>query len=451
MENNSPEIETAENKAAENLTAENTATESAAPKTNHSFIKGIILGALMAILLAMILCLITGTVLVRGLKQAQNNQTASTGTETVGLTNSAKMKIEFIENFIRQKGYYDLDEIDFESGLYQGLIDALDDPYAEYYTAEEAALENADDAGKFYGIGATLSKNTETGECVITNVQEDSPSDKAGLQVEDRILTVEGEDCTQLSLDEIVSRVRGDKDTAVHLTVRREGEDDFDMEIIRDEIVLESITSRMLDDEIGYIRIEEFSGTTPDQFDEALDDLKAQGMKKIIFDLRYNTGGSFESVVKMLDTILPEGVVVYTEDKDGTREDSVSDANCLDCPMVVLVNRYTASAAEIFTAAVQDFGAGTIIGETTFGKGIVQGVYKLYDGSCIKFTIQKYFTPKGKCIHGEGITPDIETETRWVGDEDAEEYDELFDSDVLTGMRELGADVEIPEPEEEEE
>ncbi|MDE6698292.1 MAG: PDZ domain-containing protein [Lachnospiraceae bacterium] len=291
-------------------------------------------------------------------------------------------------------------------GIYQGIIDTFDDNYADYYDAEEwkAVLES--DQGVYCGIGVAVQQDENTGEIIAVNPYEYAPAYKAGLRVEDRIIAIDDIDIRGMSIDEAVSLIRGEEGTTVKLTVRRTTEI-LDFVVTREQIETQTVVTKVLEDNIGYLQITSFDGVTYNQFINGLDELLNQGIKGIIFDVRSNGGGYYDTVVNMLDRILPEGKIVYMEDKNGRQDVEYSDAECLDLPMCVLVNGYTASASEIFSGAIQDYELGAIIGEQTFGKGIVQNTYTFRDGSAVKFTIAGYFTPNGRDIHGKGITPDI--------------------------------------------
>ena len=298
-----------------------------------------------------------------------------------------------------------------KDSIYKGLLNGLDDPYSVYYTKEEYQSLLESTSGSYCGIGVVVSQNNDTGVITAVRVFDGAPGDKAGVKAKDIIYKVEDEEVTGEDLSSVVAKMKGDKGTKVKVTVYRPSTSKYiDMEIERDEVDVPTIETKMLDNNIGYMQITEFDEVTYNQFKEGLESLKKQGMKSIIFDVRDNPGGMYKTVVNMLDDILPEGVLVYTEDKDGNKEEQKSDANCLDMPMVVLQNENSASAAEIFAGAIKDFKAGTIIGYTSFGKGIVQTIMPLSDGSAIKLTIQRYFTPSGVNIQGTGIEPDIKVE-----------------------------------------
>jgi carboxyl-terminal processing protease len=330
---------------------------------------------------------------------------------------------------------YDKDEL--RDAIYKGTLDGLDDPYSIYYTADEYKDLQVSTQGNYYGIGAGLTQDSKTMEVTVSKVYEGTPAEEAGLLSGDQILKVDDITATSMELSALVKQIRGEEGTTVHLSVYRESTDEtLELDVERRNVDLPSVESKMLDDGIGYIQITEFQSNTAAQFKEALTQLQEDGMTSMIVDVRSNPGGLLTSVVEILDTILPEGTVVYTEDKYGKREDYTSDAQCLQCPIAVLVDGNSASAAEIFAGAIKDYDYGTLIGTTTFGKGIVQTIYPLNDGSAIKLTTAKYYTPNGNYIHGVGIDPDIELEYQYSGAED-EPYDMQYDNQLQRAIKEL--------------
>ena len=259
--------------------------------------------------------------------------------------------------------------------------------------------------GSFYGIGAVCQK-ADDGAILISEAYEYAPAYKAGIRNGDKVIEVNGEDITGMDLSVAVALIKGEKGTDVNLTIMRNGEK-MNFTVTRDKIDIKTVSSEVLDNNIGYIYISQFDDVTTDQFKEAVNDLQNQGVAGLVIDIRNNPGGVLKTVVDMLDYILPNGLIVYTETKDGTRQEySGSDNHELNLPMAVLVNGNSASASEIFAGAMQDYDKAQIIGTQTFGKGIVQTIRPLTDGSAVKYTIAKYFTPKGQDIHGKGVTPD---------------------------------------------
>ena len=320
-----------------------------------------------------------------------------------------RSKLTYLENLIDEYYLGDKDEEKLQEGLYTGLLYGLDDPYSRYYTAEEYEAENSYSQGTYVGIGILMEKNKEGGVKIV-ECYEGGPGEEAGLKAGDIISAIDGEDITDDEVSDVADLVRNSDKDSVVLTVHRENVDDaMEITVPITDVELPSVFHEMLDSKIGYIRITEFKGVTSEQYQEAFDDLNSQGMEKLIVDLRDNPGGLLDSVCDILRQILPEGLIVYTEDKDGNREVEKCDGkNELLIPLAVLVNESSASASEIFAGAVQDYGIGTIVGTTTYGKGVVQSIRQLSDGSAIKLTIANYYTPKGNNIHKIGIKPDIE-------------------------------------------
>lgn len=338
-----------------------------------------------------------------------------TGLFACGVVNSivsdaTEKKLKNIKYLVDAYFLNEFDEEAMETGLLEGYVSGLDDPYSVYYDEEDtnALLESVQ--GEYSGIGAVLSQDLQTGVITMIRIYEDSPAMKAGLKDGDVLYKVGDIEVTGEDLSEMVTHIKGEKGTEVELTVYREGiDEEIVVTAIRDEIEIETVTYEMLDDSIGYIAVSEFEEKTCGQYEAAIDDLTSQGMKGLIIDLRNNPGGSLSAVCEMADRMLPEGMIVYTEDKNGEKTEYTSTAEeSFDKPLVVLVNGNSASASEIFSGAVQDHGIGTIVGTQTYGKGVVQSVFDLKDGTCLKLTVSEYFTPNGRTIHGEGVTPDIE-------------------------------------------
>lgn len=360
---------------------------------NKEFWKGTVAGALV------VACVTVGAYAGAGLATK----------DTVLGDRKCRSKLTYLENLIDEYYLGDKDEEKLQEGLYTGLLYGLDDPYSRYYTAEEYEAENSSSQGTYVGIGILMEKNKEGGVKIV-ECYEGGPGEEAGLKAGDIISAVDGEDITDDEVSDVADLVRNSDKDSVVLTVHREDVDDaMEITVPITDVELPSVFHEMLDSKIGYIRITEFKGVTSEQYQEAFDDLNSQGMEKLIVDLRDNPGGLLDSVCDILRQILPEGLIVYTEDKDGNREEEKCDGkNELQIPLAVLVNESSASASEIFAGAVQDYGIGTIVGTTTYGKGVVQSIRQLSDGSAIKLTIANYYTPKGNNINKIGIKPDIE-------------------------------------------
>ena len=357
------------------------------------------------------------------------------------LTNKTVKKIDELMSYIDLYYNDDYDEEDIRNAIYAGTLEGLGDPYSVYYTADEYKDMQINTSGNYYGIGAALSQDAKTKEVTISKVYEGTPAEEAGLKDGDQIIKVNDTESTSKELSALVQEIRGEEGTTVHLQVYRASNNKtFEIDVERKNVELPSITSKMLDGGIGYIQISEFQSKTDEQFKSALADLKKQGMKSLIVDVRSNPGGLINAASNILDQILPEGTVVYTEDKYGKREDYTSDSNCLDCPIAVLVNENSASASEIFAGAIKDYNYGTLIGTKTFGKGIVQTVFPLEDGDAVKITTAKYYTPKGNYIHGVCIEPDIELTYKYSGPEDGA-YDMKYDNQVQKAIEVLNGEM----------
>ena len=322
-------------------------------------------------------------------------------------------KTSVLQNIIDRYFLFDEDMTKVEDGIYAGMMNGLGDPYTVYYTKEEYKALNEDTEGKYSGIGAVVSQNPNTKIITIVKIFDNSPANDAGLQVGDIIYKIDGEEVAGTDMDILVkTKIRGEEGTSFKMTVLR-GDDrkEVELDLTRRSIEVETVTGKMLDNNIGYIAVSQFDAVTSEQFKSNIESLQSQGMTKLIVDLRGNPGGLLDQVVDMLDYILPEGLVLYTEDKYGEREEYYSDGSHeLKIPMVVLVNENSASASEVFTATFRDFEWGKVVGKTTFGKGIVQNVLPLGDGTAVKITTQHYYPPSGYDLHKVGIKPDIEVD-----------------------------------------
>lgn len=321
-------------------------------------------------------------------------------------------KLDQINALIENYYLYE-DEIDEDAlidGIYSGYASALGDPYTEYYDREETQALLETTSGEFSGIGATMSMNVDSGEITIVNVYKDSPADKAGIREGDILYQVDDKETAGTDLDTVVSWIKGEKGTDVTLHLLRDGEE-IETTATRDIIEVQTVEYEMKDGKIGYIAVSEFDDVTYDQFKTALDDLEAQGMQGLVIDLRNNPGGNLSTVTDMLKLLLPEGTIVSTKDKYGNTDEITCDGSHeFTKPLAVLVNQYSASASEIFSGAIQDYGIGQIVGMTTYGKGVVQQLMDLGDGTYLKVTIAEYYTPNGRSINGTGVEPDVEVE-----------------------------------------
>lgn len=325
-----------------------------------------------------------------------------------GMSNTAK--IRQIEEMLDTYYVEDYDKELAEELMYTGLVAGVGDPYTYYLSADSLAEQVEKNSGHFAGIGVEIYAGDD-GYIVVSSVTPGGPAEAAGILAEDKITEVDGESITGKTAADVSALVKGKEGTDVTLTIFRESTGEvLEKTVTRQDIQVQTVSWRMMDDNIGYISITNFRENTYNQFKEALDTLEAEGMEKLVLDLRNNTGGLVKSAHEIGEELLPEGIMVYTMDKEGNREDTLCDDVYNDLPMVVLVNGNSASAAEILAGAIQDTGRGELIGTTTFGKGLVQRLFTLPDGSGLNVTIQKYYTPNGTSIHGVGITPDYEVE-----------------------------------------
>ena len=325
-------------------------------------------------------------------------------------TQNTLNKLDVIEEIIDKYYLEDVDEQTLENGIYKGMVESLGDPYSTYYAPDELEQIQEKTEGIYYGIGAYIGIDTETSLPRLTGIIDGTPAQESGLRAGDLIYKVDGTEVQGMELEQVTSLVKGEEGTAVHLTIIREGESDYlEIDVVRRQVESPTVNQEMLDDRIGYIQITEFDTVTLDQFTEALAVCRGKGMEGLILDLRGNPGGNLSTVCEIARQILPEGLIVYTEDKNGKRtEYSCDGEHEMTEELVVLVDANSASASEILAGAIKDYGIGTLVGTTTFGKGIVQRIISLTDGSAVKLTVSHYYTPNGNNIHEVGIEPDVE-------------------------------------------
>lgn len=308
--------------------------------------------------------------------------------------------------FIETKYVNDTDDVKLIDGAIDGMVKSLNDPHSNYLSPKMYKTLMEQTEGSFAGIGVVMGMDNEQ-KIHIVGIMENSPGQKAGLQEGDEILAVDGVPVTQMAFDEVAAHVRGQAGTDVVLTIMRDNTNQ-DITITRDNIKLKTVGHKMLDNNIGYIQIVSFSEDTANEFNEAYNDLKNQGMKALVLDLRNNPGGLLTTCVEIAKKLVPKGEIVSIVDKQGNKETYSSSLEAPEYPLVVLINKNSASASEILSGAIQDTKAGTIIGNTSYGKGSVQTILPMFEDDAVKLTIAKYYTPSGRSIDGTGITPDIE-------------------------------------------
>jgi len=316
-------------------------------------------------------------------------------------------RLEEVRQIVEANYYTEVDDDALITGAVRGMLDSLGDDYTFYYSVEEMQEMMSNATGEYKGIGVTVVGD-QNGEITILRVFRDTPAQRAGILDGDVLLKVNGEPVSgenAKAVDDAVALIADCGDDPFELTLRRDGEE-YTVTLRREAVVMNRVEYSLLDGNIGYIQITDFLGDDVEGFLEAMKSFEGVEMKGLIIDLRDNTGGYLDDVVEIADVLLPDGLIVYTEDRYGNRWEEKSDKNAVDYPVVCLVNGMSASASEVLSGAVQDYGIGAIIGETTFGKGIVQTVIPFEDGSGMQLTTATYFTPDGRCIHGTGIEPD---------------------------------------------
>lgn len=381
----------------------------------RSFLNGVFTGVMAAVLImTTAFCIKQVIVIYRGhmpVQAAQEGESSDREETAAGVVDDNVIeKMQAIEKIIDY--YYYEEDVDLsviEDGIYDGMVESLGDPYSTYYSEEELEDIMEQTEGIYYGIGAYVSLDQTTGLGQISGVIAGTPAEAANLREGDLIYEVDGKSGAGLELTEIVSMIKGEEGTIVHLTLIREGENDYvEVDIERRKVESPTVNYEVYDNGMGYIQITEFDDITLDQFTEALAVCRGSDVKGLILDLRSNPGGNLNTVVDIARELLPEGLIVYTEDRYGKRtEYSCDGTKELKMPLVVLINGNSASASEILAGAIKDYGIGTLVGTTSYGKGIVQRIISLQDGSAVKLTVSSYFTPKGNNIHGIGIEPDI--------------------------------------------
>jgi len=322
---------------------------------------------------------------------------------------NGQRKLAEIQKVIDENFSGEIDKEKLKDYMYVGYVSGLEDRYSYYMNKETFEDFIKQSEGSYVGIGVSTTIDKKDNKIKIVSIFEGSNASSAGIEIGDKIIKVENTPVDRINYTEAVNAIRGDENTKVKLTIFRENENKiFETKVLRKNIDIPTVSGKLLENEIGYIKINEFDRVTYNQYTNTFNNLKEQGMKRLIIDLRNNPGGLLDTVVKITDSLVPKGTITYVEDKRGNKSYEYSDESCINMPLVILVNGNSASASEVLSGAVKDFGVGKLVGEKTFGKGVVQNIFRLSDGSGVKVTIAKYYTPNGICIHGEGIHPDYE-------------------------------------------
>lgn len=349
-----------------------------------------------------------------------------------------EVRQEIVDNY-----YLEVDDDTLVQGAIDGMLASLDDPYTFYYTVDDMKDQQEASTGNYRGVGMSVQMNDE-GTITVVRVFSGSPAEAAGLYAGDKLTAIDGEPLsiqTAKDLDEAVSRIRGEVGTDVTLTIVRGDAEPVDYTVTRGDVTINYVEYQMLGD-VGYIHLYEFEQTTASDFMKAEAYFKEQGATGLVIDLRNNPGGLLDSVVKIADELLPEGRIIYTEDRAGNVSSYYSDADYWDIPLVILVNGESASASEILSASVQDYGRGTLVGTTTFGKGIVQLLITFDDGAGMQYTEARYYTPSGRYIHGVGVDPDVVVEMSEDYDASIKTVDPDNDNQLATALEELNKLIE---------
>ncbi|MBR4343589.1 MAG: S41 family peptidase [Lachnospiraceae bacterium] len=384
-------------------------------KNNDSFTKGMLAGVALAVG-TILLALLIFFLFFKDGRFGNSGSSSGSGEVSVETEVGFINKQQGILNIIDDYYYEDVDHKVVYDGAYRGMLSALNDAYSCYYSPEEMEQITGTTGGEYVGIGCSVIQNKETKEISVLSVIEDSPAEKAGLKPDDIFLKLDGQDLSDLDLNYAMSLFQGKEGEELTITIVRDNTM-FDVTLTRAKVLYKTTYFKMLDDEIGYVYMSAFYNHTQEQLLKAIEDLEQQGMKKLIIDVRDNPGGLYDVAVEIIDMMVPEDLVaVYTEDKKGEKNISYTlNKDEFDKPMVIIINENSASAAELFTQTMKDYEKATVVGTTSYGKGVYQELVKVGDGSGVKVTGGRYFSPKGVCINGVGVTPDIEVEL-------AEEY-----------------------------
>lgn len=365
------------------------------------------LAAIIAVVVVVTVC--TTIMTIHSLNTQSTKYMISFDADSVNHENV--IKFNQVRNILKEDYFQEVDENKLIEGAVAGLAESLKDPYTVYFNKDQMQSFMEKSEGSYVGIGVTVNVD-EKGLLTVIEPGEDSPAAQAGMKKGDKIVKVDETDVTAISDENmVISMIKGKENTKVKITVYRPEESNYrQFEITRKRIKASNIKSEIFDGDIGYIRLVMFDSEIAKYFISDLDKLLKKGIKGLVIDLRDNPGGSYEQVIEIADSLLPEGTIVYTENREGKKEYKNSNKAYIDLPLAIMTNGNSASASEILAGAVKDHARGTLVGTKTFGKGLVQELKILEDNSGIKVTISKYFTPSGVCIHGTGIAPDIEVD-----------------------------------------
>ena len=414
-------------------------------KDNKKFFLGVFIGMIVMVLLAVGLVDLAfqnrnvRMLLFDTVKKMSTISSEETESEKSGKVSGAAIdwnkvtdKEEEIYNTIDEYYLNGIDNDKMKDGIYKGMVDSLGDPYTVYYNSEEYKQFTSSSSGTYSGIGVAVSQNVTTGAITIVKTFKKGSGEKEGMKPGDVIYKVEGKKIEGLELSKVVSMIKGEEGTFVKVTVLRDGKEiEFNLE--RKKLEVDTVNYRMEErsgKKIGYISVSEFDEVTASQFKNAISELNKEGMEGLVIDLRDNPGGLLDVTCEMLDRMIKKGLLVYTVDKNGKRVDEdATDSDSFDKPVAILVNGNSASASEVFSGAMKDYKAATLVGTRTFGKGIVQSIVPFGDGTAMKVTVSKYYTPNGVNIHGTGIEPDVVVELSKDATKNGK-YDRKYDNQL---------------------
>jgi len=418
-------------------------------KDNKKFFLGVFIGMIVMVLLAVGLVDLAfqnrnvRMLLFDTVKKMSTISSEETESEKSGKVSGAAIdwnkvtdKEEEIYNTIDEYYLNGIDNDKMKDGIYKGMVDSLGDPYTVYYNSEEYKQFTSSSSGTYSGIGVAVSQNVTTGAITIVKTFKKGSGEKEGMKPGDVIYKVEGKKIEGLELSKVVSMIKGEEGTFVKVTVLRDGKEiEFNLE--RKKLEVDTVNYRMEDrsgKKIGYISVSEFDEVTASQFKSAISELNKEGMEGLVIDLRDNPGGLLDVTCEMLDRMIKKGLLVYTVDKYGKRVDEdATDSDSFDKPVAILVNGNSASASEVFSGAMKDYKAATLVGTKTFGKGIVQSIVPFGDGTAMKVTVSKYYTPNGVNIHGTGIEPDVVVELSKDATKNGK-YDRKYDNQLTKAL-----------------
>lgn len=391
--------------------------------------------AMLIIITALISSLITAIIVREKITSTSSINSIASGDGTTGIEATlARIRTMLEDNYIGE-----LDDEQMLEMAIKGYVEGVGDEYTEYYTPDEMEDAYSEAIGNYVGIGIYMMVNYKDGNITVVEPMEGSPAEEAGIKAEDLIVKVNGEEITPENVDELADAIKGEEGTTVTLGIKR-GEEDFEVVVERKRIEVSHIDSRMLEGNIAYIQIIDFDGGAAEEFKENYEQLKQQGAKALVVDVRSNGGGVVDEAIDILEMICDKGSTLLIEiDKKGNEEIIKSEEKpIIDMPIVVLTNEYSASASEIFAGAVKDLEKATLVGTKTYGKGVIQSLIKLKDGSGIKITTAEYCTPNRNKINKVGIEPDINVELP----EDIEELTDDNDTQLQRAVEELQKQIQ---------